>query len=169
VIAEINVELITIALASLAAGVAVGFLLSRIFSTPVKKSRSLSEELKQNRQSSVDYQHDVTDHFVKTSELLESLTDCYSGLHQHLADGAAKLVNLETSRKLVEAGSVQLELIMPEPAANGQLQVPRDYAPGHGVLSESYGYNEPEAESISEENTDSAITNIEPDLAAKSA
>lgn len=166
-IAGINYQLLIIVLTSLGAGIAVGFLLGRRYATSIKNSRNLSEELKQNQQTSVDYQHDVTDHFVKTSELLATLTDCYSGLHQHLADGAAKLVNLETSRKLVEAGSVQLELIIPEPETGGQLQAPRDYAPGHGVLSENYGYTEPPI--IDSVNADATITNVEHDPVVKSA
>ena len=139
---EFNTEILIIALAALGIGIAIGVLVTRMFSTPGKQKRFLSEELRQNLQTSATYQHEVTEHFVKTSNLVKNLTNCYGELHQHLADGATKLANPETGRQLAEAGSVQLELILPESNTAEGPQAPRDYAPGNGVLSEDYGFTQ---------------------------
>lgn len=137
--AEVNPELLIIAIACLGLGLVMGVLLTRLFSAPARQRRHLAEELKNNRQTSATYQHEITEHFVKTADLVENLTASYAELHQHLATSATKLANPETGRRLAEAGSKQLELILPETAVTGGLQAPKDYAPSTGVLSEGYG------------------------------
>ena len=136
---EINTEILVLILIALGIGITIGVLAPRMFSVRGKQKRFLSEELRQNQQTSATYQHEVTEHFVKTSDLVKNLTNCYGELHQHLADGATTLANPETGRQLAEAGSVQLELILPESHTSDRPQAPRDYAPGNGVLSEDYG------------------------------
>ena len=153
--AEFSTELLTIARTCLGVGLVIGFLLTRAFSSPARQKRHLTQELQQNQQTSVAYQQDVIESFVKTSELTKNLTACYAELHQHLADSAAKLANPETGRQLAEAGSVQLELVLPETTGMGQPQAPKDYAPGNGVLSEGYGFAATSSidDAISEDDT----------------
>lgn len=133
--AEVNPELLVIAFASLGLGLVIGVLLTRLLSAPARQRRHLAEELKNNRQTSAAYQHEITDHFVKTSDLIKNLTSSYAELNQHLASGATKLANPETGRKLIEAGAMQLDLT----AIKGGLQAPKDYAPSTGVLRADYG------------------------------
>ncbi|MBV1931574.1 MAG: DUF1043 family protein [Porticoccaceae bacterium] len=136
---DMNPETLIIALIALGVGIILGVLLARVFSGPARQKRHVSEELRQNMESSASYRHEVTEHFVKTSELIKNLTGSYAELHQYLADSAGKLTTPETGRQLAEAGSVQLELILPTTNNGDQPQAPRDYAPGNGVLSEDYG------------------------------
>ncbi len=135
---EFSTELLIIALICLGVGIAIGVQLTRMFSGPAKQKRHLSEELRENVQSSATYRHEVTEHFVRTTTLLKNLTNSYADLHQHMADSATKLASPETGRELAEASAVQLELILPESSETDGTQVPKDYAPGNGILSEDY-------------------------------
>ena len=149
---EITPELITIILSSLCMGAILGVLLSRILSNPAKHKRHISEELRQNLQNSATYQHEVTEHFVKASQLIKNMADCHNELHHHMADSATKLASANTETKLAETSEVQLELVLPKPPVSGQPQAPRDYAPGNGVLREDYGF----AQGVSANDEDSA-------------
>jgi uncharacterized protein len=154
VLAEINSELLIIALVAFGIGTGLGFLLAGFFSKPAKRQRHLSEQFRKSQLSAATYQGAVTEYFIKTSSLIKNLADCYADVHNHLVDSAAKLASLEASQKLADAGGVQLELIISDPAAIERAQAPRDYAPGHGVLSENYGFSkaDPVAESDAGEN-----------------
>ncbi len=60
------------------------------------------------------YQEEVADHFVKTAELVNRLTDSYKEVFDHLRDGAGKLVDEETLRERLsheEDKDVTLHLI----------------------------------------------------------
>lgn len=133
--AEVNPELLVIAFASLGIGLVIGALLTRLLSAPARQRHRLAEELKNNRQTSAAYQHEITEYFVKTSDLIKNLTSSYTELNQYLAASATKLANPETGRKLIEAGAIQLDLT----AIKGGLQAPKDYAPSTGVLRADYG------------------------------
>lgn len=61
-----------------------------------------------------EYQEEVADHFVKTAELVNRLTDSYKEVFDHLRDGAGKLVDEETLRERLsheEDKDVTLHLI----------------------------------------------------------
>lgn len=61
-----------------------------------------------------EYQEEVADHFVKTAELVNRLTDSYKEVFDHLRDGAGKLVDEETLRQRLaheEDKDVTLHLI----------------------------------------------------------
>jgi uncharacterized membrane-anchored protein YhcB (DUF1043 family) len=168
---SINPETLIIALIALGVGISLGILLARIFSGPARQKRQVSEELRQNMETSATYRHEVTEHFVKTSELIKNLTSSYAELHQYLADSAGKLATPETGRQLADAGSVQLELILPTTNNGDQPQVPRDYAPGNGVLSEDYGLGRVnsanEANSTNDADFDTTDENTEDDPTLK--
>lgn len=60
------------------------------------------------------YRQEVADHFVKTAELVNRLTDSYKGVFDHLRKGAETLVEEETLRKRLaqeENKDVTLHLI----------------------------------------------------------
>lgn len=61
-----------------------------------------------------EYREEVADHFVKTAELVNRLTDSYKEVFDHLRDGAGKLVDEETLRQRLaheEDKDVTLHLI----------------------------------------------------------
>jgi uncharacterized membrane-anchored protein YhcB (DUF1043 family) len=61
-----------------------------------------------------EYQEEVADHFVKTAELVNRLTDSYKEVFDHLRDGAGRLVDEQTLRERLaheENKDVTLHLI----------------------------------------------------------
>ena len=51
----------------------------------------LESQLDQARQNKVDYEAEVTEHFSRTADLLNKLTDDYRSVYTHLANGADQL------------------------------------------------------------------------------
>ena len=51
----------------------------------------LESQLDQARQNKVDYEAEVTEHFARTADLLNKLTDDYRSVYTHLANGADQL------------------------------------------------------------------------------
>lgn len=91
-------------LVGLPAGAAAAWLWSRVGGT------AGAESAKQQAA----YQEEVADHFVKTAELVNSLTDSYKEVFDHLRQGAETLVDEETLRKRLsreEEKDVTLHLI----------------------------------------------------------
>ena len=132
-----------IGLLSLAIGLIVGFILARSLHPQARERKELEEQLSKSQDQIKDYQQEVTEHFVKTSELINTPSHSYRDVHEHLATSAMHLTNPEISRQLIDAGFGRHEnnnnLISgdtPEP--------PKDYAPKvpGGVLSEEYGLKE---------------------------
>lgn len=101
----------------------------------------LESQLDQARQNKVDYEAEVTEHFSRTADLLNKLTDDYRSVYTHLANGADQLCGDQIS--------------MSEPALSApphdetdkpqlvEVAQPLDYAPKkpdeQGQLSETFG------------------------------
>ncbi len=134
-----------IGLVCLIAGAVIGALLSRGFSPQEQKARELEEKLAKTEDEYKTYQHEVTEHFIRTSELVGNLTRSYRDVHQHLASSAMHLANPDISRQLLQAGADEAGAgnarikgtTLPETPADP----PRDYAPTPpgGILDENYG------------------------------
>ena len=139
---------LTIALASLAVGLVIGIIAGRTLSGATKQRRTLTDELRKKDDELKTYQHQVTEHFITTSELVNNLTHSYKEVHQHLAASAMTLTNPEISNKLLEAGSGNLGIA--HSADNSTIdspQPPKDYTPDiSGVLDESYGLEKNKAQ-----------------------
>ena len=136
-----------IALGCLFGGIVIGLLLTRALHPEEKKRKALQEELEKTRQELKDYQHDVTSHFMQTSNHINNLTQNYRELHEHLSHGAMRLASPEISRQMIDAGYGKLtddSAIDPSLAPSP----PKDYAPKvpGGVLSEDYGLREDDAD-----------------------
>ena len=101
----------------------------------------LESQLDQARQNKVDYEAEVTEHFSRTADLLNKLTDDYRSVYTHLANGADQLCGDQIS--------------MSEPALSApphdetdkpqlvEVAQPLDYAPKkpdeQGQSSETFG------------------------------
>ncbi|MBQ0798414.1 MAG: DUF1043 family protein [Porticoccaceae bacterium] len=136
---------ILIVVAALIVGLLLGILLTRGLSSPLKQRKQLGEELRQAREKQQLYEREVAEHFVKTSGLVNNLTESYRHLHQHLAASAETLANPNLGDGLLAPKVTQLELDIEQlPALDATMpEPPRDYAPSQGVLNEGYGLDKP--------------------------
>ncbi|MCB1668812.1 MAG: DUF1043 family protein [Porticoccaceae bacterium] len=141
-----DISTLFIALAALALGLVIGFLLTRTLHPQEKQRKEVEEQLQQVRQEHKDYQHKVTEHFITTSTLVNDMTESYRGLHEHLAASAMHLTNPEISRQMIEAGYGRIsgDIASETLARTVSSEIPsppKDYAPKvpGGVLSEDYG------------------------------
>lgn len=76
------------------------------------------------------YREEVADHFVKTAELVNRLTDSYKEVFDHLRDGAGNLVDEDTLRERLsheEDKDVTLHLIGYRPS-----EAASENGPGNG-------------------------------------
>lgn len=133
--------LILVALIFTIIGLGAGYLLAKTFRPQETLRRELEAELTRVRDEHKAYQQEVSDHFVRTSDLLGNLTHSFQAVQEQLANSAMHLAGPEASRQLMQAtaksgaaaAGVTLSNLPPEP--------PRDYAPKvpGGILSEHYG------------------------------
>jgi uncharacterized membrane-anchored protein YhcB (DUF1043 family) len=135
-------------------GLGMGMLLGRRTSPQNQKSREVERQLDQVLQDKKAYEDEVVEHFTDTAKLLNSLTDSYREVHNHLASGAAELCQgqgpvvmgtLENSRDSTEI-----------PAQLADIQPPLDYAPKtspdeKGMLNESFGLESEKPAEVAEE------------------
>ncbi len=124
-------------LVSLLIGSIVGVLLSGNLNRG-KNSIDSDERLANTEETLLDYQRDVAEHFAQTTKLVNTLTESYRDMHEHLASSALKLSTPEISRQLISSGSTYAADI-----SESDIHVPKDWAPKkhgeEGALSESYG------------------------------
>lgn len=146
--------LIIIAVAALIVGAIIGIGLLKGLSPQEKQNRSLENRLQQAENQLKDYQHEVTAHFMETSQLVNTLTQSYKDVHEHLASSALKLTNPDISRQLIEAGDGKL---LTKPKGTKQdtellNEAPRDWAPKNpgdkGQLSEDFGLDNKNEDSL---------------------
>ncbi len=141
-----DVTTLLIAVMCLFIGLAAGALLTRALSPAQKKQRELEEQLRRAEDRHRLYQQDVTEHFVKSADLLRELSHNYRSLGEQLADGAMRLTTPEVSRQVLEASSPALASGALPFALDIPAEPPKDYAPSApgGVLSEHFGLDERE-------------------------
>jgi uncharacterized protein len=138
----LTTSILLIGLSCLAVGLVIGFLMARTLHPQERERKDLEAKLQQSQDQINDYQQEVTEHFMKTSELVNNLSHSYRDVHEHLATGAMRLTNTEISRQMIDAGFGRHE--------NSQIisgetpEPPKDYAPKvpGGILSEEYGLKE---------------------------
>jgi hypothetical protein len=137
--------LIITALACTALGAIISTLVMRN-SSQQQNNRELQEHLQQAEGNLQGYQQEVSDHFTKTAELINNLTQDYKDVHEHLANSALKLSNTEVSRAFFESANSQLPTSEQLTVHDEKLEPPRDWAPKSpgkkGALSEDYGMDE---------------------------
>lgn len=138
--------------AAIVAALIVGWLLSRLFQgTAGKDKASMRRQLDELKQQHQAYQINVTEHFSRTTELIEELNDNYSRIQNHLNHGAEQFIKPEYRLESARTGEVSLEDLAPN-ASDSETQFggPRDYAPKtpdqEGMLSETYGFKRTELE-----------------------
>lgn len=91
-----------VGLIALAAGAMIGALAYRLFAPSVTRANKVRSELETARQELIDYRASVNQHFDKTSELVNDLTQNYVKVYQHLAEGAQQLGGSRELNRLLE-------------------------------------------------------------------
>ena len=127
-----------------AAGGLVGALCAWLLLPARRQHTKLREELDAAKAALDHHREEVDQHFLRTAELVNAMTQSYRQVHEHLADGARKLCS-EEGRRLARAKSME-PLPGPAHGESAPMQPPLDYAPSHkGTLSEDFGLaKEPE-------------------------
>jgi len=80
-----------VAIFCLILGVVCGLLFGRATNAPLQETQKLKDSLNQVQSEFDIYKAEVTQHFTKTAELVNSMTDNYRNVHTHLAGGAQTL------------------------------------------------------------------------------
>ena len=123
-------------------GTALGAFLLHIFRSNIY-SRELEQRLHDAESTLQSYQRDVAESFSQTSQHIQTMTQSYREMHEHLANSAAKLATPEISRKILESANNSLGDSKTSYISAQHLEPPRDWAPkalgSKGTLSEDYG------------------------------
>lgn len=158
-------------LSALLIGLLMGFLLSNRLSASAKQRKQIGDKLRQAKEEQAIYERKVAEHFVRTSDLVNNLTESYRSLHQHLASGADTLAgpNVSQDQGIAKADQLELDISNLPSLEATEPEPPKDYAPSQGVLDESYGLNKASSaeQSKADENKDkpqlSVVSNDEID------
>ncbi len=67
------------------------------------RTRELQQELNQLKERFTDYRDQVTQHFMRTSELVQEMTQSYRAVYEHLAKGAQHLCGDENDINRLES------------------------------------------------------------------
>ena len=76
---------------SFALGLVLGCIGAYLFLGRSSQTANLREELGELREKFSDYRDQVTQHFMRTSELVQEMTQSYRAVYEHLATGAQEL------------------------------------------------------------------------------
>ena len=92
----------------LAIGIGAGFLIGRAENKTAKQAKQLAEELKEAKTQLETHHQQINEHFMKTGELVNNMTESYRAVYQHLASGAQTLCTGEAARIVMRAPSEKL-------------------------------------------------------------
>jgi len=126
-------------------GIIVGAVFHRSVQGEASKNKRLEQKLAELQERHSKYQADVSEHFMKTAQAVQSFNKSYRDVHTQLAKGASRLCNDEQADDFIslsfsEAASskrtIDIDIASHAP--------PMDYAPKEdkteaGTLSESFG------------------------------
>jgi uncharacterized membrane-anchored protein YhcB (DUF1043 family) len=86
-----NISIWAVGILSFALGLVLGCIATYIFLSRYSHTAKLREELSELRERFSDYRDQVTQHFMRTSELVQEMTQSYRAVYEHLATGAQEL------------------------------------------------------------------------------
>ena len=93
-----------ISILTLVTGGVIGYFAGR-FGTSATKQRDLNLQLEDSQRQLDAYKQQVNQHFERTAELVNNMTESYKAVHQHLATGSEALCDADTSK--LEAAPVK--------------------------------------------------------------
>jgi hypothetical protein len=86
-----NISIWAAGLLSFALGLVLGCIGTYLFIGRYSNTAKLREELSELRERFSDYRDQVSQHFMRTSELVQEMTQSYRAVYEHLATGAQEL------------------------------------------------------------------------------
>jgi uncharacterized membrane-anchored protein YhcB (DUF1043 family) len=89
-------------------GIAAGFFFGQLDGFKRRQREELQSKLESTQKELIDYKQEVTSHFVKTSTLVNNLTESYKAVHEHLAGGAKVLCDSQFQVKKLNIEDVKL-------------------------------------------------------------
>jgi uncharacterized membrane-anchored protein YhcB (DUF1043 family) len=102
------------------------------------RTREMQEELDQLKDRFSDYRDQVTRHFMRTSELVQEMTQSYRAVYEHLANGAQHLCSDENSITLLESsGKDRLTDVSPDATAGATSDYRVEEADPEDLLGDS--------------------------------
>ncbi len=87
---------------SFALGLVLGCIGAYLFLGRYSHTAKLREELSELKERFSDYRDQVTQHFMRTSELVQEMTQSYRAVYEHLATGARELCDGEVETPSLE-------------------------------------------------------------------
>ncbi|MGD8174611.1 YhcB family protein [Marinimicrobium sp. ARAG 43.8] len=136
--------LIITALICLLGGGVLGAVLYRLTESR-SQNKTLEERVQKAESELKRYQQDVAEHFAKTSDLVNNLTQSYRDVYEHLANSALKLTTPALSRQILDSANTHLLGTEKTYFEDAQVEAPKDWAPKNGTtgqLSEEYGLDD---------------------------
>lgn len=143
-------------------GALVGILAYRLLAPSLKQSDKIKAELDTARDELEHYRASVNQHFDKTSELVNDLTQNYVRVYQHLAEGAQTLGDGKTFSNRLEhhPGKVSIALEDPREIA-GDAVVDPGPTPAETLDEHAAPYHDTAAASAKSEPGDARATSVE--------
>ena len=89
-------------------GVIAGLYFARLDDVTNSQKKALQQKLDAAEQQLKTYQSQVTDHFLKTAGLVNSMTESYKAVHDHLAVGAKQLCDSQVIVAQLEMPATKL-------------------------------------------------------------
>lgn len=130
------------ALVGLLIGTVLGIIISRITTPGYKKQKTIQKDLESAKFELEQQKQDLTDHFAKTADMLDSLGKEYTKLYQHMAKTSSELLpslpeqDNPFSKKVAEQSDASIKA--PTDKTSSVIsEAPKDYASGStGLLKE---------------------------------
>ena len=86
-------------------GLVLGCIATYLVIVRYGRTRELQKELNQLKERFTDYRDQVTQHFMRTSELVQEMTQSYRAVYEHLANGAQPLCGDESDTNRLDSSS----------------------------------------------------------------
>lgn len=91
-------------------GIMLGSIATYLVTARNRKTHELQQELSQLRERFTDYRDQVTQHFMRTSELVQEMTRSYRDVYEHLAAGAQHLCGDDDDRQSLGHAATEARL-----------------------------------------------------------
>ena len=151
-------------IASFIVGSSLGALICYFSLTRKREESTVERQMRELQEEFTVYRENVNQHFHKTADLVNNLSESYISVQKHLENAASTLTEPPKSFSIDESSHTALLTTKPEfnslnvqisddeddaDFSDAALAAPRDYAPPHtpqepGTLDESFGLHEKE-------------------------